>query len=62
MEPGRHQLHVWYPYLRLSQAGKVSIVVDVAPNQVVQASYRAPRSVLMAFLPGKLTVEPPVQS
>ena len=24
--------------------------------------YRAPRSVLVAFMPGKLTVEPPVQS
>jgi hypothetical protein len=62
LAPGRHQLQVSYPYLRMSQAGKVSIPVDVAPNQVAQASYRAPRSVLMAYLPGKLTVEPPVQS
>jgi len=61
LAPGRHQLQVSYPYLRRSQAGKVSIPVDVAPNQVVQASYRAPMSVLMAYLPGKLIVEPPIQ-
>jgi hypothetical protein len=59
LEPGCHQLQVSYPYLRLSEAGKASTVVDVAPNQVIQASYRARRSVLVAFLPGTLTVEPP---
>ena len=62
LAPGCHQLEVSYPYLRLPHAGKVSSPVDVAPNQVVHASYRAPRSVLMAYLPGKLTVEPPVPS
>jgi len=62
LEPGSHQLEVSYPYLRLPRAGKVSIAVDVSPNQVVQASYRSPNSVLVAFRPGKLTVEPPVQS
>jgi hypothetical protein len=62
LEPGRHQLEVSYRYLRLSQAGKASIVVDVAPNQVVQASYRAPLSVLVSRLAGKLTVDPPIQS
>jgi hypothetical protein len=61
-EPGGHQLQVSYPYLRLSRAGKASILVEVARNQVVKASYRAPRSVLVAFLPGKLTVEPAVPS
>ena len=60
LEPGRHQLQVSYRYLRLSRAGKASILFDVAPNQVIHASYRAPRSVLVAFLPGKLIVEPPV--
>lgn len=55
-------MQVSYPYLHLSQARKVSIPVNVASNQVVQASYRAPRSVLVAYLPGKLTVEPPVES
>jgi hypothetical protein len=62
LEPGCHRLEVSYPYLRLSQAGRASIAVDVAPNQVVQASYGAPKSVLVAFRPGKLTVVPPVQS
>lgn len=62
LEPGDHSLQVSYQYLRLPRAGKASIQVDVAPDQVVQASYQAPKSVLVAFLPGKLTVEPPVQS
>ena len=59
LEPGSHQLQVSYPYLRLSQAGQASAQFDVAPNQVIRASYRTPRSVLMAFLPGKLTVAQP---
>jgi hypothetical protein len=62
LEPGRHRLQVSYPYLRLSRAGLASIQLDVAPDQVVQASYQAPKSVLVAFLPGKLTVAPPAQS
>jgi hypothetical protein len=62
LDAGRHQLQVSYPYLRLWEAGKASAAFDVAPNQLVQASYRSPRSVLMAFLPGKLSVEPPAQS
>ena len=61
LEPGSHRLEVSYPYLRLSRAGRASIAVDVSPNQVVQASYGSPNSVLVAFRPGKLTVEPPVQ-
>src|SRR5579864_9182754 len=40
LEPGHHQLQVSYPYLRLSRVGKASIQLDVAPNQVVHASYR----------------------
>ncbi len=62
LEPGSHQLEVSYPYLRLSRAGKASVAIDVSPNQVVQASYRSPNSVLVAFRPGKLTVDPPIQS
>lgn len=62
LEPGSHHLEVSYRYLRLSRAGKASIAVDVPPSQVVRASYRSPNSVLMAFRPGKLTVEPPIQS
>lgn len=59
LETGPHQVEVSYRYLRLSRAGKASVVIDVAPNQVVRASYRAPTSVLIASSPGKLTVELP---
>ena len=62
LEPGSHQVEASYRYLGLSRAGKASVLIDVAPNQVVQASYRAPRSVLIAFSPGKLTVESPAKS
>jgi hypothetical protein len=58
LEPGRHELQVSYRYLYVSRAGKASILVDIAPNQAVQILYQAPRSVLVAFLPGKLTIEP----
>jgi hypothetical protein len=57
LEPGRHELEVSYRYLRRSGAGKASIPVDVAEHQVTHVSYRAPRSVLVAFRPGKLTTE-----
>jgi hypothetical protein len=56
LQPGRHELQVSYRYLRLSHAGNASIPVDVAAGEVVQVSYRAPRSVLVAFLPGKLAI------
>jgi hypothetical protein len=59
LEPGNHQLQVSYQYLRGSRAGKASTQVEIAPDQVIHASYRAPKSVLVAFLPGKLTLEPP---
>ncbi len=62
LERGSHQLEVSYPYLRLSRAGKASGLVEVSPNQVVQVGYRSPNSVLVAFRPGKLNVEPPVAS
>jgi hypothetical protein len=61
LEPGRHHLQVSYSYLRLFRAGKASVLFDVAPNQLIEASYRAPRSVLVAFLPGKLIIEPSAQ-
>ena len=57
LEPGRHQLQVSFRYLRMPDAGKASICVDVASEQVVRVSYRAPRSVLIAFRPGKLAVQ-----
>jgi hypothetical protein len=62
LEPGRHRLQVSYPYRHLSEAGKASALLDVTPDQSVQVSYQAPPSVLMLFLAGKLTVEPPAQS
>jgi hypothetical protein len=58
LERGHHQLQVSYRYLHLPAAGNASISVDIAPHQIVQISYRAPRSVLLAFLPGKLTIAP----
>jgi hypothetical protein len=55
--PGRHELEVSYRYLRRLDAGRASISVDVAENQVTHVSYRAPWSVLVAFQPGKLTTQ-----
>jgi hypothetical protein len=56
LEPGRHQLQVSYKHLPFGQAGKASILIDVAADEVVHVSYEAPASVLVAFLPGKLVV------
>jgi len=61
LEPGRHELQVSYRYVGRPQAGKASIPVDVAENQIAHVSYRAPSSVLVAFRPGKMTVEPQPQ-
>jgi hypothetical protein len=58
LEPGPHRVQIFYRYLGM-QAGRVSAGIDVADNQVISASYRAPNSVLIAFLPGKLCVHPP---
>ena len=62
LERGYHDLQVSYPYLRLSQAGKASAQFDIGPNHLVRATYQAPISLLVAFLPGKLTIEPPAPS
>jgi hypothetical protein len=62
LERGYHDLQVSYPYLRLSQVGKASAQFDIGPNHLVRATYQAPISVLVAFLPGKLTIEPPTLS
>jgi hypothetical protein len=56
LQPGPHKIEIFYRYLGL-RAGKVCVGIDVLPNQVIQASYRTPNSVVIAFLPGKLTVE-----
>lgn len=57
LDSGSHQVEVSYPYLRLPQAGKASLMIAVVPNKVVQLSYRAPVSVLIASSPGTLRVE-----
>lgn len=57
-EPGRHEVQVSYRYLRASHPGKAAITVDVAEDQVVPVSCRAPRSVLVAFRPGTLAAQP----
>ena len=57
LESGFHQIEIFYSYLG-GRAGKVLAGIDVAPNHVVRASYQAPNSIVIAFLPGKLTVEP----
>jgi hypothetical protein len=62
VEAGPHEVEVSYRYLGLSPAGRASALIDVAPNEIRRASYRAPKSVLIAFLPGTLTLEPPRQS
>jgi hypothetical protein len=62
LPPGEHQLQVSYRHLRLPRAGQASVKVNVAPNEVTHAFYQAPRSVLVAFLPGKLSIESPAQA
>jgi hypothetical protein len=57
LEPGPHQIEIFYRYLG-RRAGRASLVVDVRPNQVITAFYRTPNSILIGFLPGKLSVEP----
>jgi hypothetical protein len=54
LEPGRYEVRVSYRYLHLARAGQASVLVEVAEDQVIPVSYRAPRSVLAAFLPGRL--------
>ena len=56
LDTGHHQVEIYYRYLG-GRAGKVSGGIDVAPDQVVRAAYRAPNSTVLGFLPGKLTVE-----
>jgi hypothetical protein len=58
LEPGRHEVQVSYRYVRVSHAGKATLMVDVAEGQVVPVCYRPPRSVLAAFRPGTLAVPP----
>jgi hypothetical protein len=57
LEAGQHEVQVCYPCLRRPE-GKASAMVDIAENHVTRVSYRAPRSVVIAFRPGKLSIEP----
>jgi hypothetical protein len=57
IDPGPHQIEIFYRYLG-KRAGRASLMVDVRPNQVIKASYRTPNSVLIGFMPGKVSVEP----
>ncbi len=61
LSPGLHQIRVSYRYLRFRAAGAASTTVRVDPETVVRIAYDAPRSVLLAFLPGKLTARPDEQ-
>jgi hypothetical protein len=47
---------VSYEHPPFREAGKASICVHVVADEVVDVSYVTPRSVLVAFLPGKITV------
>lgn len=53
VEPGRHQITMWYPYGFIKQASKATIVVDVAQGQVAQLTYR-PHILYIVFLAGRL--------
>jgi hypothetical protein len=53
--PGPHRLLVNHPYIVPSWDHKAEVDVTVGEGQVVLISYRAP---VLAFLPGKLRVQP----
>jgi hypothetical protein len=53
VEPGRHQITMWYPYAFIKQASKATLVVDVAQGQVAQLTYR-PHILYIVFFPGRL--------
>ena len=52
VQPGRHQVTMWYPYAFIKQASKATVVVDVAQGHVAQLSYR-PHILYIVFLPGR---------
>lgn len=56
VQPGRHQVEAWLPYIFLSQMGRNGTVVDVAPGQAVRVRWDSP---WLVFLKGKVTVLPP---
>jgi hypothetical protein len=51
--PGRHQVRCYFPYLFYRAVGDSSIVVDVAPGQLVTVQWKAP---WLVFLKGKWSV------
>lgn len=56
LRAGHYRLKLSYHYLGLAEAGRASMEVDVASGEVTHVSYRAPRSVLLAFRPGQLSI------
>src|SRR5699024_3482683 len=44
MPPGQYQLHIHAPYLLPSRVGVADTIVPVAPGQIIDVEYRAPRS------------------
>src|SRR3979409_2196682 len=54
LSPGRHQVRCYFPYLFLSAVGDSSIIVDVAPGQLVTLRWWAP---WLIFLKGTWSTE-----
>ena len=48
--PGQHRVRAYVPYLFFRFMGDATTVADVAPGQVIHATWSAP---WLAFLPGK---------
>jgi major membrane immunogen (membrane-anchored lipoprotein) len=45
--PGTHRLHLYFPYMLPSKAGKADVEVTVEEGQTVQVNYKAPWLVFM---------------
>ncbi len=52
LEPGKHRITIYYPYLFFKKLGTRSEDVFVFPNQVVRVDYR---NRLFFYGPGKMT-------
>lgn len=55
LAPGQHHVHVHVPYFLPSKVGPADTVIDVHPQQMVEAEYKAP---LWTFSKGSLGVGP----
>jgi hypothetical protein len=54
VSPGRHQVRCYFPYLFYKAVGDSSIIVDVAPGQLVTVRWKAP---WLVFLSGKWSTQ-----